>query len=132
MSVKLLGATIIGLRGFSFKRGISKEHLYAAGDDPIDIQSGEKKPEGSLKLLKFELDKLNDAAQAAGFEDITQVPHPLITITCRFKKFETSRARITEAFGVSFLEYEEAMNQGEKFMEVTLPFLAMKVTARAL
>jgi hypothetical protein len=129
-SVRILGSTIKGLRGFSFKKGIEKEHLYAAGDDPIDIQSGNKKPEGSLKVLKYEFDKLNDAAQAAGYQDITEVPHELILITCAYKKKATDPMRVCEAAGVGFMEYEVAMEQNAKMTEISLPFLAIKVTVR--
>jgi hypothetical protein len=129
-SIRILGSTIKGLRGFSFKKGIEKEHLYAAGDDPIDIQAGNKKPEGSLKVLKYEFDKLNDAAQAAGYQDITEVPHELILITCAYKKKLTDPMRVVEAAGVGFMEYEVAMEQNAKMTEVSLPFLAIKVTVR--
>lgn len=129
-SMKLLGRTITGLRGFSFKKGVEKEHLYAAGKNPIDIQSGNVKPEGSIKLLKYEYDLLQDAAQKAGFDDITEVPHTAITITCSFKKNATDPIRIMEAQGVSFNEWEVAQEQNAKMTEVNLPFLAMKVNAR--
>jgi hypothetical protein len=129
-SIKLLGKTLTGVRGFSFKKGVEKEHLYAAGSDPIDIQSGNKKPEGNLKVLKYELDALNDAAQAAGFEDITDVPHTLIMITCAYKKRSTDPMRIIEAQGVAFTETEVAMEQNAKMTEVSLPFISMKNTVR--
>lgn len=125
-SVKVLGRTISGLRGFSFKKGVEKEHLYAAGAEPIDIQSGNVKPEGSLKVLKFELDLMNDAAQAAGYSDITEVPHSLISVTCKFKKTATSDLRTIESSGVAFTDTEVAMEQNAKMTEVSLPFLAMK------
>lgn len=129
-SIKCLGRTIDGLRGFSFKKGVEKEHLYAAGANPIDIQSGNIKPEGSIKLLKFEFDLLNDAAKAAGYDDILDVPHELIHITCSFKKRASDPIRVMEAQGVAFTEYDAALEQNAKFSEVTLPFLAMKVSPR--
>jgi hypothetical protein len=129
-SVKVLGRTVTGIRGFSFKKGVEKEHLYAAGADPVDIQSGNKKPEGSLKLLKYELDLLNDAAQQAGFEDITDVPHDAITVTCLFKKNPNDVTRVVEAQGVAFSEVDIAMEQNAKMTEVSMPFLAMKVISR--
>lgn len=129
-SVKLLGRTLTGIRGFSFKKGVEKEHLYAAGPDPIDIQSGNKKPEGSLKILKYEFDLLNDAAQAAGYEDITEVPHSLVLITCSYKKRNTDPIRIIEAQGVAFTEFDNSMEQNAKMTEITLPFLSMRNTVR--
>jgi hypothetical protein len=130
VSVKLLGRTLTGLRGFSFKKGIEKEHLYAAGSDPIDIQSGNKKPEGSLKVLKYEFDMMNDAAQAAGYDDILEVPHSAVVITCAYKKNPNDPIRIIEAQGVAFSEYDVNMEQNGKMTEISLPFLAIKNTVR--
>ncbi len=130
VNVKLLGNTIVGLRGFEFKKGIDKEHLYAAGPDPIAIQSGNKKPEGNLKVLKFELDKLNEAAQVAGYADILEVPGELILITTSFRSSPTAPMFICEAIGVEFSEWTVGQEQNAKFTEVTLPFLALKVTSR--
>jgi hypothetical protein len=125
----VLSRTIIGARGFEFNKEIEKEHLYAAGSDPIDIQSGNKKPDGNIKILKFELDLLNDAAQAdaAGYEDITEVPHPLILITCQYKKNLTDPIRTIVATGVAFTKMAVAMEQNAKMTEVTLPFICMRI-----
>lgn len=130
VSIKILGATIVGLKGFSFKKSVEKEHVYAAGPKPIDIQTGNVKYEGSLKLLKYEVDRLNDAAQAAGYNDIIEVPHSLVLITCAYKKAPTDPIRIIEAAGVAFTEWENAMEQNAKFSEVNLPFLAMDIAQR--
>lgn len=128
VSVTILGRTIVGLRGFEFKKTIEKEHLYAAGDMPIDIQSGNKKFEGNLKLLKYEVDMLNDAAFAAGYIDILEVPHDVVVITCDYKKRETDKKRTVIASGVAFTELTRAMEQNAKMSEVTLPLLAMNIT----
>jgi hypothetical protein len=127
IKLTLLGRTLTGLRGFETKKTIEKEHVYASGDEPIDIQSGNKKYEGSLKLLKFEVDLLNDAALLAGFADITEVPHTLITATIEFKKELIGTIRTIAVLGISFTELPTAMEQGAKMGEVTLPFLAMLV-----
>lgn len=124
--IKFLGRTIVGLRGFDFKKSVEKEHLYAAGDEPIDIQSGNKKPDGNLELLKFEVDQLNDAAQAAGFADITEVPHPAVVITCTYQKNAGDPIKTITAFGVAFTDISFAMKQNAKMTECTLPFINMK------
>jgi hypothetical protein len=127
VSVTLLGRTIVGLRGFEFKKTIEKEHLYGAGDKPIDIQSGNQKFEGNLKLLKFEVDMLNDAAVNAKYADILDVPHDQIVITCDFKKKDSDTTRTITVSGVAFNELTTAMEQNAKMTEVTLPFLAMNI-----
>lgn len=125
-SVKILGRTLVGIRGFEFEKNIEKEYLYAAGNEPIDIQVGNKSYPLNLKLLKYELDLMNDAALAAGYEDITEVPHEAVVITCVFKKRATDRARTITSAGVAFDNIKPAMDQNGKFSEITLPGKAMK------
>jgi hypothetical protein len=125
ISMNILGRKVIGLRGFELKKTIEKEHLYASGDNPHDIQTGNKAYTGSIKALKYEVDQFNDAALEAGFEDITEIPHPLITITVQYKKTQASRIRTVTLPGVGFTDLTFAMEQNAKMTEVTLPFLAM-------
>lgn len=131
VSMKLLGATITGLRGFEFKKNIEKELIFAAGDEAIDITQGNKTINGSLTLLKFEFDRLNDAAQAAGYDDITEVPFTAIMLTCAFKLNATTPVRVIETpLGAAFTECTVAMQQNSKMTEVPLPFIAQKMTMR--
>lgn len=126
--VKILGRVVKGLRGFSIKKSIEKEHLYGAGDDPLDIQSGNKKYEGNIKVLGFEADAMDKAAQDAGFEDITEVPHEAIVITIAYKKRPTDTITTITATGVGFTETGIDMEQNAKHREVTLPYLAMNIS----
>lgn len=125
--IQILGRTIKGLRGFGFKKEVEKEHLYGAGDEAIDIMSGNKKGSGSIKVLGFECDMMNKAARLAGFEDITDVPHEAIVITCSFKKRLIDPVKVYIASGVAFSESGVDMEQNAKFREITLPYLAMNV-----
>jgi len=127
VTVTLLGSRITGLRGFEVKKTVEKEHLYAAGSEPVDINEGNKKYEGSFKLLKYEVDRLNDAALAAGYADITEVPHTLISATIEFKKQLADKIRIVAVPGLAFTEMSIAMEQNAKMTEVNLPFLAMRI-----
>lgn len=130
VKMKMLGRTITGLRGFEFRKAVEKELLYAAGPEAIDIQEGNKAGSGTITLLKFELDLLNDAAIAAGFADIVEVPHVLISITGQFKKNIGSKSRIIEVPALAFTDMSVAMQQNAKFAEVSLPFISAKVIFR--
>jgi hypothetical protein len=125
--IKILGRTIKGLRGFGFKKEVEKEHLFGAGDDAIDIMSGNKKGTGSIKVLGFEADAMNKAARDAGFDDITDVPHEAIVITCAYKKRAIDPIKTYVASGVGFTEAGTDLEQNAKFREITLPYLAMNV-----
>lgn len=123
----VLGVTIRGLRGFKYKKSTDSEHLFAAGDEAVGIQSGNKKVDGSIKLLKSEIDKLNKAARDAGYDDFGDVPYQLIVITVNYK-VAFGRPQETDIIsGVKFTEWEKAMEQGAKMMEVDVPFLALGV-----
>jgi hypothetical protein len=73
---------------------------------------------------------LNDAAIAAGYEDITEVPHEAVVISCVYKKNAADQARTITAMGVAFTNLTLAMQQAAKMTEVNLPLLAMKTTIR--
>lgn len=125
--VQILGRTIKGIRAFGYKKEVEKELLMAGGDEAIDIMSGNKKGSGSIKVLGFEADAMNAAARLAGYEDITDVPHELIVITCSYKKRLTDSIKTYVASGVGFTEAGVDMEQNAKFREITLPYLAMNV-----
>ncbi|EKT3967127.1 hypothetical protein NTJ12_002208 [Flavobacterium psychrophilum] len=125
--VKVLGRVIKGLRGFSFKKTIEKDQLYGSGGDPLDITEGNKKYEGNIKLLGFEVDAINKAAALAGFGDLTEVPHEAIVITCSFKRRPTDGQKTYTASGVAFTENGVDLEQNAKHREITLPFIAMNI-----
>lgn len=125
--VTLLGHTFVGIRGFEYKKATAKEAIYGAGKKPIDIQEGNESFDGNLKLLKYEVDKLNDAAFAAGYGDILGVPHHLVTISVSYKRHATDPMRTAQVIGVAFTELPISMEQGATMTEVTIPWVAMDV-----
>lgn len=125
-SVSVLGAKLVGLRGFEFKTEHEKEHVYGSGKKPISIASGNVKPSGSLKVLKSDYDKMHEAARIAGYENLAEVPYEAIVITCNYKK-GTSTLKTTIATGCSFTDLSQAMEQGAKFQEISLPFICMDI-----
>jgi len=58
MEVLLGGAIVTKIRSIKYKASKDKESLYAAGDQPIAIQSGNRSYEGEIKILKGCLDDL--------------------------------------------------------------------------
>lgn len=125
--MKIFSTVIKGLRGFGFKKEVDKEHLYGAGGEPIDIVTGNIKGTGSIKCLGFEADKMNAAARAAGYDDITDVPHEAIVITCSYKRRATDPIKTYISNGAAFTEAGVDLEQGAKHREITLPYLAMNV-----
>lgn len=125
--VSVFGRVIKGLRGWEYKKTTEKEPLYGAGQHAIDIQEGNIKCEGNFKVLGFERDALNKAAQLAGFDDITAVPHEAIIAQISYQKTKFDKKTTVQVIGCSFTEVGGAMEQGAKMSEVTLPWLAMDI-----
>lgn len=127
IKASLLGAQLSGLRGLTYKKSQEKELIYGAGNSPKAVQRGNKKYEGSLMLLKSDFDMLNRAAVAAGYEDITDVPGSAIQLTCVYEKAESIQLTTVALINVEFTEFEDGMKQGDKFKEITLPFIFTKL-----
>ena len=125
ISVSLLGVTLSGLRGLTYKKSQDKEPVYGAGNQPLSIQRGNKKYEGQLMVLKSDYDAMDAAAVAAGYEDITDVPGSLITITCLYEK-DSGTTSTDTLINLEFTEAEDGMKQGDKFKEVALPFIFLR------
>ncbi len=123
--VKVLGRTLQGTRGWEIKKAVEKEPLYGAGQHPLDITEGNVKVEGSIKVLGFEADALNRAAQEAGYDDITAVPHEAIVANIKMKRSLADKTTNIAIRGIAFTECGDSMDQGVKYREVTLPFIAM-------
>lgn len=126
-SVSLLGIELSGLRGLTYKKSREKELVTGQGADPKAIQRGQKKYEGTLILLKSDYDALDAAAVAAGYEDIVEVPGKLINITCVYDKGD-GLVKTDNLFNCEFTEAEDGMKTGDKFKEVSLPFIFIRKT----
>lgn len=130
--LKILGRTIKGTTGFSVKKEVTKEEIYGAGQHAIDIGEGNIKVSGELKLLGFESDALNRAAQAAGYDDILDVPHELVVLTAKYQKRTSAEKNYVTVTGIAFTELPEGFDQGAVKREVTLPFIAMDMSKTTL
>lgn len=125
--VKILGRTIKGLRGFSLKKEKDVEEVYGSGVEPLDLNEGNNKYSGSVKLLGFEVDAMNKAARTAGFDDLTEVPHEAVVLTLSFKKKATDPLTNYTVRGLKFTEWGAELEQGAKHRETSLPFKAMSI-----
>jgi hypothetical protein len=128
VKVAMFGVELTGLRGITYKKTQEKEEVFGAGNSPKAIQRGNKKYSGSLSLLKSDYDQLDRAAVAAGYEDLVDVPGTMINITVVFQK-EDNAAKLSTVtcMNCEFTEAEDGMKQGDKFKEITLPFIFTKL-----
>lgn len=124
LSVLIDGKRSVKLRSIKYKVSQENELLYAAGNQPIGIQTGNISYEGELKMLKGDLDALNRAAQAAGFPNICNVP---LTIICAYKQTLNRPLQTDTLSYVMISEYEKSFEQGAKLMEISLPFKCLAI-----
>ena len=124
LSVSLGGSSIGNLQGLKFSIATKKEHLHGEGDDPIDIQSGNREPKGELSVLKSIVDVMNATAVAAGGRDLTDVAWDIVA----FWKPVGSRPPVTYTLkGAQISDFEIGAMQGDMSVKVTLPFLFMSL-----
>lgn len=126
-NVKLLGRSITGLRGWELKKEVEKEQLYGAGQHALDITEGNIKCSGSITVLGYELDAMNRAAQAAGYDDILSLPHEAVVLTVTYRKSPADPITKQVARGVSFSDMPQGMQQGAKNREIQLSFVCMDI-----
>lgn len=122
VQVVLFGRVVTGIRSVMYKITQEKEPVYGMGNKPLGIQSGNKAYEGEIGLLQSELEAIQ---RAAGSEnDITDIPAFDIHISYVDKMGVIVNDTIKFA---EFTEVEKGMSQGDKFMEITIPFIALDV-----
>lgn len=130
--VKLAGKILTGITAWELKKTTEKEALYGAGQHAIDIQSGNIACTGSITLWGYELDRLEQAAQAAGYDSIQEVPHELLSIVVSARKLAKDPITTWIASGVSFSETTDTMAQNDKKRECPLPFICMDIQKKTI
>lgn len=121
MTVMVGGKDTVGLRGLKYSAKQEKEVLYGKGNEPIAIQKGNKSYEGELTILPSELEtlRLNGDGTILGLQvDIVVVyGNPL-----------QGDVMVTDVLqGVQFTEEPKEYKQGDKFVEITLPFIFLRL-----
>jgi hypothetical protein len=115
------GRDITGLRGVKYSEKIEREALYAKGRYPHSLQSGNVAYAGEITMLQSELELLI----AAGGGSILNVKTDVVI---SYGNPSNGDTLVTDKLvGVEFTESPKEMKQGDKNMEVTLPFIALRL-----
>lgn len=128
VNVVMLGREVVGLRGIEYKVKRQKEVLYASGKKGRGVQKGKKEYEGTITLTQSELIALDRAAQAKGYEDITDFDFDVVISYIPEDKIVTT----DKVIGVSITEIPRSMKEGDLQMEIALPFIALDVKSNVL
>ncbi len=113
------GRDITGVRGIKYSEKIEREAVYAKGRYPHSIQSGNVAYEGEITLLQSELEAL---IQAGGGTILSLSLDALVAYGNPPDPIVKDRI-----IGLRFTESPKELKQGDKFQEITLPFIALKV-----
>lgn len=114
------GIEIDGFRNISYKPSQEKDFLHAKGRDPRSIQRGNKSYTGSLTFTQSEL----IAIERATLKSIIDLK---VDIVIAFVPDGSAKIYTVTLKGAEFTDAEQKMAQGDKFMEIELPFLALRM-----
>lgn len=130
--IKLLGRSLKGVTAYEHTKSVDKEAIYGAGQHALDIQEGNIACSGSITVYGYELAEMNQAAQAAGYDDILSIPHETVVITVTYRKTLADPIETHVCSGVSFTEIKQAQSQNDKKREIPLPFLCMDIQTKTI
>lgn len=126
ISVIVGGVSIAGFRAVSYKREREKEAMFAKGRKAHSIQSGNESVTGSITFTQSQLEALE---VAVGGNLLTAKVDIVVAYGAELNATSVASAAISTDIivGAEFTEYEKGMSQGDKFMEIPMPFLALDI-----
>lgn len=111
---------VTGIRSVKYVTKQEKEILHGKGSEGLSIQKGNITNEGELGLLQSELEAL-EAAAGGSILDLE------LTVVVSYGNPSKGDVVKTDVLlGVQFTEDPREMKQGDKFMDVALPFVFLK------
>lgn len=116
------GKEVTGIRGVKYSEKQEKEAIYAKGSQPHSIQRGNIAYEGEVTLLQSEYETL----RAAGNGSILGLS---VSMTVSYGDND-STGSVVLTDELQFCEFTEApkeLKQGDKMMEITLPFIFLRL-----
>lgn len=131
LSLVLGGRDVCGFRGIKYSEKQEKEALYGKGNKPLSIQKGNVSYEGELSLTQSELETLKAlAGEQTRRSSILGLNLNAVVVYGNPAKGDVM---ITDRlYGIQFTEDAKEMKQGDKFMEVTLPFICTEIEYQSI
>ena len=121
VTLLLGGKDITGARGVKYTVKQEKEAVYGKGNEPIAIQKGNKSYEGEITVLQSELEtiRLNGGGTVLDLQ---------LDAVVAYGNPSNGDVMMTDVIqGIQFTEETHELKQNDKQMEVTLPFIALRV-----
>lgn len=121
LTLILGGTDIAEIRAVKYGEKIEREAVYAKGRNPHSIQSGNIAYEGEITMLKSGYDKLVLAGGGSilglNLDGLFNFGNPS----------EGNALNTNRAIGIRFTEAMTDIKQGDKFNEITLPFICLNI-----
>ena len=121
MTMLLGDRDVTGFRGLKYATKQEKELVYAKGNLPHHIQKGNISFEGEVTVLQTELETL----RALGGGSVLGLR--LDAVVAYGNPANGDTLIIDKIIGLEFTEDGKEMKQGDKNMEVTLPFICLRI-----
>jgi hypothetical protein len=121
VSLVLGGRDLTGIRAVKYTEKMEREPIYAKGRNPHSIQTGNASYEGEISVLQSEYEALvlagGGSIMGLSLDAIVSYGNP-----------QNADPIITDkVLGIMFTEASKEFKQGDKFMEMKLPFVALDV-----
>lgn len=121
MALLMGGRDVTGIRGIKYSEKIEREAIYAKGRYPHSIQSGNVAYDGEITLLQSEYEALVKAGKGS-------VLNLTLNAVVSYGNPLNGDAMTTDMVeNLRFTEAAKELKQGDKNMELTLPFIALRV-----
>ena len=121
LTLILGGKDITEIRAVKYTEKIEREAVYAKGRNPHSIQSGNITYEGEITMLRSGYEKLVKAGKgsvlALALDGLFSYGNPA----------DGDALLSDRASGVRFTEAAKEFKQGDKFQEITLPFICLNI-----
>jgi len=123
LTLILGGRDVTGFRGAEYGPAQEKELFYGKGNQPQSIQKGNVSYAGTLTVSQSELEtlKLLGKGSILGLN--------LNAVLCYGNPANGDVMITDKLFGIQFTEQKKSIKQGDKFMDVQLPFIYLKETS---
>jgi hypothetical protein len=121
LTLYLGGRDVTGFRGVKYTSKQEKEVLYGKGNRGLSIQKGNISHEGELSLTQSELETLKTLGKGSVLN------LNLNAVVCYGNPAKGDVLITDKINGLQFTEEAKEFGQGDRFMEVTLPFIALDI-----
>lgn len=121
LTLILGGRDVTGFRAIKYAEKMEREAIYAKGRDAHSIQSGNSAITGEVTMLQSEYEALvisgKGNVMSLSLDALVGYGNPL----------NADAIIMDRIVGLRFTEASKEIKQGDKFMEITLPFVALRV-----